>query len=562
MAISKFFSKIFSAGKAEQEQKTDVQEAPQETAKAPAVPEIDPAQLQLPGEHAVNRLWSLRCQEMPGTPMPRLSLAGLEADEVAKELPRLNLAVTSTANKRIAKTVPKDLESPVPPMDAQVVVFLPINKLSAWLLVYPPVAGGRELDQEMLRRALSENKVSFGLDEALLEALPEKMDRYFHLYKAAQGTAAVNGTDGAIEDQFSRSFEHTLTVDEYDRVDYTSLNIVQNCEKGDVICRIIAPTKGVPGRTVLNQEIPARDGRAMAPPKGRNTEINEDGTALVATLSGHVEYTSRSFQVKPVLDIPGNVDYSTGNINFLGDVHIHGDICSGFTVRAVGSIYVDGAVEAGTTVEAGGDLMVTKGVVGNNQSVVRAHRSIFAKYLESTHVYAHENLQTDCMVNCEVYCDGSVQVRSGRGIIIGGRTRAAHEVSANVVGAKSECLTSIYLGGLPCEEFERELVQQELEELEAQLEAVERKPNSPNKQSRLSQLRMKLSVSQMKLDQIDKSLEKLMAEREDGKNDLRRLTFGLAYPGTEITIGDCVRRLEQESRQSTASLLSGEICLI
>ena len=53
----------------------------------------------------------------------------------------------------------------------------------------------------------------------------------------------------------------------------------------------------------------------------------------------------------PALDIPANVDFSTGDINFLGDVCIHGDICSGFTVRAIGNITVGGVVEA-CTVEA------------------------------------------------------------------------------------------------------------------------------------------------------------------------------------------------------------------
>ena len=84
------------------------------------------------------------------------------------------------------------------------------------------------------------------------------------------------------------------------------------------------------------------------------------------------------------------MDFSTGDINFLGDVCIHGDICSGFTVRAIGNITVGGVVEA-CTVEAGGDLVVSGGVQGDNQAVIRAQRNIFAKFIENSCVYVKDS---------------------------------------------------------------------------------------------------------------------------------------------------------------------------
>ena len=109
-------------------------------------------------------------------------------------------------------------------------------------------------------------------------------------------------------------------------VDYMSLNFIRNVSKGEPICRIFAPTDGVPGRTVLDRELTAVDGKKASAPVGRNTELSEDGSELLASMTGHVEFSGRSFQVKPVLEIAGNVDYSTGNINFTGDVTIRGDV--------------------------------------------------------------------------------------------------------------------------------------------------------------------------------------------------------------------------------------------
>ncbi len=311
--------------------------------------------------------------------------------------------------------------------------------------------------------------------------------------------------------------------------------------------------------TVLGQDLAARDGKAATVPKGRNTALTEDGTALVATRTGHVEFNGRTFQVKSVMDIDGNVDYSTGHINFLGDVHVHGDVCTGFTVRAMGNITVDGVVEA-ATVEAGGDLIMVKGAQGDNRAVLRASHSVFAKYLENCCVYAMEDLHADCVINCNVYCDGLVEVRSGRGTIIGGSIRAAHEVSAGVLGSRAETHTDVVLGGLPCQEFDREVLAQEIAGLEEELEKLERQPESPAKFTRMGKLRMQLSLNKGKLEQFERDLEEL--RENQGEPGVRRLTCSVAYPGASVVIGPAFYRFNQETRPVVASLTEGEICII
>lgn len=530
-------------------------------------PAADPAELELTPEHALHRLWDLRMEQGGWLPAPKLRLAvpagqsqPLTDEEVEKELPRLRLAVTTSANQRIAKALPKREEDPRPDMDAQPTVFLSRDHLTAWLLVYPPVGAGRELNRDLLDRALKENQVVFGIDEELLTRLPEDRDRYFHLFLAAKGCPPVHGRDGGVVDMFQRELVREVVVDEYDQVDYTALNLFQNVEEGETICQIIPSLAGTPGMTVLGREIPAKDGKPAAPPKGRNTELSEDGSRLVASRAGHVEFAGRTFQVKPVLEIPGDVDFSTGNINFLGDVHIKGDVTSGFNVRAMGNIIVDGLVEA-ATVEAGGDLVVAKGVVGNSQALILARRNVYAKYLENCRVHARENLQADCVINCSVYCNGVVEVRSGRGTIIGGRIRAAQAVSASVVGSKSERVTAIDLGGMPCEDFDRDALLQEMRELREEYERTECQPDSPTKTTRMSNLRMKMTVNQMKQEQFDKDLEVLLSSAGPNKEN-RRLTCGIAYPGTVLTIDDASLRLEYETRQCVATLMDGEIYLM
>lgn len=272
---------------------------PEEQAYKPAP--LDTALLQLPPEHSINRLWGLRMEQAGwlSAPVLRLGLPPgqtqpLSDGELEKELPRLRLAVTSASNQRVAKAVPKHEDDPQPNMDALVTVFLTQGQMTAWVLVFPPVGSGRELDRELLSAALRENQVTYGLEEETIAAMPESRDRYFHLFLAAKGVPPVHGQDGGVIDRFSREIKREITVDEFDRVDYTSLNLVQNVEAGEVICEIVPSLSGKPGTTVQGKEVPAKNGKPAVPPKGRNTELNEDGTALIATLSGHVEFKNRA----------------------------------------------------------------------------------------------------------------------------------------------------------------------------------------------------------------------------------------------------------------------------
>lgn len=562
---------------------------PQEQEKVEeAVVLPDPTSLQLPSEHPVNRLWESWSKQAGLSPVPVLCLDGLSGDheilsavELEKELVRLRKFVTSTAEKRLKEAEPKLVpesdpdekkslsddpaqehiqKKVIPDLDAQAVIFTIKNQLAAWLLIFPPVGQGSEISRDMLVRTLKENEVGYGVNEALLDQLPDIEDRYFHLFLAAEGIPPVHGKDGYVIDHFPRKKQHELSVNESGHVNYAELNLVNNADKGDVICQIVEPSAGVHGRTVFDKEITAKDGKKSTVPKGRNTELSEDGSTLIAAKPGHVEFDGRNFQVKPVMEIGKNVDYSTGNINFLGDIHIHGDVCSGFTVRAMGNITVDGVVEA-STIEAGGDLIVVKGVKGNNQAVIKACGSIYTKYLESTIVCAMQKLHTDCIINCNVFSDGEIQVCSGRGIIIGGKIKAAGEVKANIVGSKSECITSVILGGHPSDDFEYESLVKEIQELELELDELEKQPDSPAKVRNIPMVRMKLSVDRTKLKQFEKYMTEAKEEPQDQEDiqDKRRLVCGIAYPGTEVTIGDVTCHLEHETQHCKAMLWDDEI---
>lgn len=569
----KFFNTFL--GKMVRKKQVDSQEeepqeslSPQETEQAFEETPSSYASLELSHEHPLYRLYDMRTEKSRNTPPPEIEMKGcgeLSEDQVRKELMRFRIEMTKAADSRLKEATPKvseeEDEAPhlEPSIDAQPFIYVSSDRMYAWVFIFPPTGWGKEVDRGLIAEALGKKKVSYGVDEELLEKLPEDYNRYFHLFLIAKGSRAANGDNGYLVDYYLRHVERTPEMDEFGNVDYTSLGAEQNVKKGDLICEAIPPTEGIAGRTVLNQELRCRNGKSVAIPKGKNTEISEDGNKLIASIDGRVEFSGRYFSVRPLLEIPGNVDYSTGNINFIGDVLIRGDVCSGFSVRAMGDIKVCGVVES-CEVEAGGDLIVVKGIVGNTETIVRCQHNIYSKYLINCIVHARQNVHTDSIRDSKVYSDGEVEVCSGRGQIVGGQIRAAQGIEAKIVGSVYESPTSLILGGQPYANFEKEILSRSIKEMKEEMERLERQPDSPYRSKRMSKLRLELSVSGMKLNKFDRDKERLEEKLEEKKGC--RLRCGTAHPRVSITIEKETVVLDRTYNSCNARLVEGEIFLM
>ena len=242
-------------------------------------------------------------------------------------------------------------------------VFLSSDRMVAWLFLFPPTAQGTDLTFPQLCRALSEHDVSCGIDWALLRSLPARRDRYFQLFPIACGTLPAPGRDGRVIDRCPRTQGTEVQAEELGQADYVTLKLVREIQAGDVICELVPPAPGIPGNTVTGISLPAPEGRPAQAPQGRNTRLSEDGRFLVAAQDGHVEFSGRNFQVRPVLELFPSDLCAARTIKFLGDIHVHGDLCCGTAICALGSVQVDGAVEA-CSIEAGCHIIVSSGVQG------------------------------------------------------------------------------------------------------------------------------------------------------------------------------------------------------
>lgn len=448
-------------------------------------------------EHALCRLRTLWNGKAPET---GLQLGAFPEGSVAEEAERqaLEQDLTRFADARWRQVLTAAASAELN-LDEEVFFHLSRDGMLAWLLLVPPVGTGQAHSAMQLLKCIAHEGICAGVDWRTLKVLPSDPERYFRLILIARGQPPVPGEDSRVVDFYPRKQRTPAPVKELGREDYVTLNMVQKIKKGAEICRILPAGKGIPGTTVTGQRVPARDGRAVDVPQGRNTVLSEDGAHLLSARDGHLEFNGRCFQVKPVLELMESVDHADSDIKFLGDIHIHGDVCSGATIRAMGNIQIDGVIE-GCTIEAGENLVVSSGVQGQDCAVVRAQKSIYAKYLEHCSVYARESVQADCIIDSQVYSDGPVLVCTGRGAIVGGTIRSSQEVVAVTVGSKAERPTAIVLDAMPCENFERTQILAELEKTQAQMEEESAKKDDPERQKKLSKLNLNLCVIKMKLE--------------------------------------------------------------
>ncbi len=429
-------------------------------------------------------------------------------------------------------------------------VYLSSDKMYAWFLMFPPYNAQEEHVDEsygkLLLSALDQAGVTTGLHaEDLRKVLQDKP--YMTLFCIAAGTPAVEGTDGKVVEHYERERKLEAAVDEHGNMDYRSTNFVCSVKTNDVICDLLPPVPGTPGVRLDGSELPPKPVRPAQISVGKNTALTEDGSHLIATKDGNLKFGDGRFYVTDMLELRGDVDYSTGNIDFVGDVRVYGGVREGFMVKATGNIRIDGLVEA-ATIEAGGDLAIAQGVVGNNVAVLRCKGDLKAKYLESVEVHGGKNISAECIINSQVFCDDSVMVNSGRGVIVGGSVSAANLIKAKVIGAQSDRLTELTLGECSYIKVEEERLQNALDEVTAEHKELDQKLHQIKR--RLEQMGGDLDAlsnnpalvqaneRNAKLEERIAQLEAEMAELMSKKPDIFRcrLECGTIYPITTLKL--------------------------
>ena len=449
------------------------------------------------------------------------------------------------------------------PKDGEVVVTVTPDYHDAFVSIYPAVNGGREVTYQDVMDALAKNAVRYGINEDKIKEAFEKksFDRQIN---AAHWTPPINGIDGSIKYYYDQEIELKPKEDENGIVDYKNLGFVRIIEKGNVIAQITHPTNGQEGRDIRGVVIRQTIGMKARYNVGKNTVLSDDGCYITAAESGHLAYDRGTFYIETTLTIRRNIDASTGNIEFIGDIIVSGEVMEGFKVTTNKNITVTENVN-GATLEAGGNIVVKKGVIS---SKLLAHGNITAQFCEYSTITCDGALATNTLVVCNVYCAGSLTASK---FINGGKITCLENVTAGSIGTKNYAKTEIVVGDNAVLKEERDGLQKQISEADNQIDSMtkiidflnEKKKEIRKLPEDKEEILGKMLKNRIQWQVTKKNLSKRIAEIDETlsvKQFLNVECKGELFPGVKITISDSTLEVKKELRRLKVYLNgSGEI---
>ncbi|MBQ8971038.1 MAG: DUF342 domain-containing protein, partial [Lachnospiraceae bacterium] len=321
------------------------------------------------------------------------------------------------------------------------------DEMSASARFYAASEEGHALTKEEIIDDLKYRGIVFGIDEEAIDSYLNDRD-YCRTYVLAKGKEVTQGTDGAIEYLFNTNPDTRPKMNEDGSVDFFNLNIINSCGAGDVLARLSPAVPGedgtdIYGKFVLPREVFTPSFKAG----GAHTEISEDGTELRSTVNGNVSLFEDTVFVKDVYEVK-DVDTSTGNIDYKGDVLISGNVLGGFSVKATGTVEVKGVVE-GARIEAGEDIIIGRGMNGMGKGTLIAGRNIVAKFFENASITAGGYVRSEAIINSEVSAKTDIEVNGKKGNITGGTALAGGIIEAKTLGSEMGIETRIEVGSDP-----------------------------------------------------------------------------------------------------------------
>jgi uncharacterized protein (DUF342 family) len=189
------------------------------------------------------------------------------------------------------------------------------------------------------------------------------------IYEIARGIEPQLGKNGWLEYNIDLDKELPEPKERPDgSIDYREIKHIPSVDKGQIICVIHSSIPGKPGVTVTGQTIPPKASYDLIIRNGKGVDLIKDGTQLVATASGRPQFQQRGTLVQcsilPKLFHPQDVDLSSGNIHFIGDVEVAGSINEKMKVEAAGDVLIRGNVNM-ANVKAGNSIFINRNIIGS-----------------------------------------------------------------------------------------------------------------------------------------------------------------------------------------------------
>ena len=473
-------------------------------------------------------------------------------EEALNERQTRRVAVVGTAHRRgvVAVTVDED-------------------GMRASVRIYPPGPKAPALTIDDVRTALSSAGVSHGIDE---DALADLVLDHAGSFPVAYGIEPVDGEHGEVEFVVEATHEIKPAPREDGGVDLHAAATIPKVVAGELLAHVIPETPGVSGWTVRGEELKARNGRPPKLPQGKNVELTEDGTQLVATIDGLLELSHTHVAVRPDLTISGDVDFESGSVDFHGDVLVNGSVRPGFRVKAGGRVIISGDVDQAEV--EGESLVWVRGAVVGDRCIIRSNGDIKVRTVHEGRLEARGSVFVEKEASeATILASRDLVFESPRNRLIGGDVWVGHEVIAAEIGAVGEIPTRVTVGIDPFTAEEIQALHSDKVTQTATLERVRTsvasflgKPEvvealDDDRRSAVVRLLTAHDALVDRLEQIEHRLEELQRRSEDEGEP--RIVARLAIrPGVLVTVRRARRTIDVPRFRIAVTEVAGGIELV
>lgn len=183
----------------------------------------------------------------------------------------------------------------------------------------------------------------------------------------AKGKENIESIDDRMDIKYDvQTDQNNIDNENQQVIDYKAIGTVAGVEEGQVLAILYPGKNGEDGIDITGTKILTKVPKKIVLNVGEGCRI-EDKCTVIATSEGRPSSRGSTFFVYKTHKIDGDVELKTGNIQFVGDVIISGNVREGMKVEAGNSILVRNNV-AQAEIIASGDIVIKGNVIKSNIS--------------------------------------------------------------------------------------------------------------------------------------------------------------------------------------------------
>lgn len=364
------------------------------------------------------------------------------------------------------------LESEEKVLEVSVEPLFHISKdmMEASIILNPLLCNYTTLSAEVLYQLLISSDIVTGIDYKQLKLVKEHIRKGImesdHIV-LARGREPVAGTDAYLKFKLEIGpIAGELLKD--GSIDFRERKIMVPISAGQEIASKVPATRGEPGETVLGEHIAQRIGRDIKVETSDDAVYSPEDLLVSATSDGVLSIVHENIiRVCSKQDIPGDINYTTGNIESRNSVVIHGSVYPGFQVKTGGDLEIKGSVMS-TQVSSLSNIVIKGGITGSASSVT-ASGDVDINFIEQGHIHCNGN----CVIRKQSYYShissgGNTRCRE-QSVLVGGELISGGNISLGDAGAPGADAGLIAAGVVAERLYQSRKLQQRLEEYEASI---------------------------------------------------------------------------------------------